>query len=220
VLDLAALSIPVLIPVPLLSLVRAIWALRLPCSAAYNSSYFTSATRPVATSAPVLPPVPAILTSVVPESGERPALIPAVVESVRKPPASVPQLVESVPSASFADRIRSAQRSDEYCVPMRDYVLLKTLPDGDPDLSVSLPHRARLAFRSSDGLLCAPPNRTAANAADRLIVVHISMIPHILPACHNARLSGHQGQTRTLHRVAARFGCQAWLTRLWPGTIL
>ena len=118
----------------------------------------------------------------------------------------------STSDLAFLDRLRLAQSEDEYCGPMLRHLVNPTSVECDPEFASSLCKRAVREFLSDTGVLSVPPSKDhARNLVNGLAghrsraIVSLSLVPLVLLACHDSRFAGHQGQTRTLSRVQARF---------------
>ena len=148
--------------------------------------------------------------------------VPDVSEAIADPPsAPTPTLVRddlpgvfssSTSDLAFLDRLRLAQSEDEYCGPMLRHLVNPSSTEGDPAFTSSLCKRTVREFLSDTGVLSVPPSKDhARNIVNGLAghrpraIVPLSLVPLVLLACHDSRFAGHQGQTRTLSRVQARF---------------
>jgi transposase InsO family protein len=161
-----------------------------------------------ATTPPVEVPVPTAVSS-------SEVFVPPPVSAAQPSPVPSDTLSQSFSSASniaFLERVRLAQLTDEYCGPMIQHLIASVSSTlGDPVFTTSLIARARREFISENGVLCVPPNKDPVGVATGLaekrvrLIVPLALVPIVLLACHDSRFAGHQGQSRTLARVQARF---------------
>jgi hypothetical protein len=127
--------------------------------------------------------------------------------------AALGELVPDVlkPAGPNRDAVATAQRADEFCSQMLDYLQHETMPAGAPEARKKELRSAKFAgYYAYDGrLYCAARRNRPLPEEDRLVLPR-SLVEQVLRGAHDDPVGGgHVGFDRTYHKVAQHY--------FWPG---